>query len=148
MPPPCLRLGLKHAGDDAHADPPPERRFGDRQRGGGGVRFPPSKWRDERNRQPNGKFHGRNRELQHRFAASPLTQGGNWGQSHGRQAARCVSFNTLSFASVQECPVCPGHYHATARCPAECGDCDEELRNAAIEMDDAVSAFYSDGFRR
>ncbi|KAK3270395.1 hypothetical protein CYMTET_21205 [Cymbomonas tetramitiformis] len=76
----ALLEGLKHANDDAHADPPPERRFGDRQKGGGGVRFPPSKWRDERNRQPNGKFHGRNRQIQHRFAASPLKQGGNWGE--------------------------------------------------------------------
>eukprot|EP00854_Cymbomonas_tetramitiformis_P014242 gene14242-16846_t len=33
----ALLEGLKHANDDAHADPPPERRFGDRQKGGGGV---------------------------------------------------------------------------------------------------------------
>ncbi|KAK3236197.1 hypothetical protein CYMTET_53652 [Cymbomonas tetramitiformis] len=43
----ALLEGLQRASDDAHADPPPEKRFGDRQKGGGGVRFPASKWRDD-----------------------------------------------------------------------------------------------------
>ncbi|KAK3270396.1 hypothetical protein CYMTET_21206 [Cymbomonas tetramitiformis] len=40
--------------------------------------------------------------------------------------------------------MCPGHYHDMARCPAVRGDCDVRLRNnAAIEMDDVVSAFQT-----
>ncbi|KAK3278973.1 hypothetical protein CYMTET_13123 [Cymbomonas tetramitiformis] len=74
----ALLEDLKHVGEDAHADPPLERRFGDRQKGSGG-----------------------------------------------------------------ECPLCPGHYHDTARCPAMCGDCDVGLYNAAMEMDHVVSAFQA-----
>ncbi|KAK3280240.1 hypothetical protein CYMTET_11911 [Cymbomonas tetramitiformis] len=42
-----------------------------------------------------------------------------------------------------ECPLCPGHYHDTARCPAVCGSCDAELRDAAMDMDVVVSAFQT-----
>ncbi|KAK3242856.1 hypothetical protein CYMTET_47474 [Cymbomonas tetramitiformis] len=45
--------------------------------------------------------------------------------------------------SPKECPLCPGHFHDTARCPEVCGSCDVGLRNAAMDLDDVVSAFQS-----
>ncbi|KAK3238228.1 hypothetical protein CYMTET_51744 [Cymbomonas tetramitiformis] len=42
-----------------------------------------------------------------------------------------------------ECPLCPGHFHDTARCPEVCGSCDVELRDAAMDLDEVVSAFQT-----
>ncbi|KAK3282526.1 hypothetical protein CYMTET_9740 [Cymbomonas tetramitiformis] len=117
--------------------PPPRRRAG-------GVRFPPSKWRDRQNRH-DGKFHGRNNfRPGHRFAAPPLPKGGNWSQSmYTKHAARSISFHSLSSAFIQECPLCPGHYHDTARCPAVGGACGGDAAAAAQELDDVVAAFQT-----
>ncbi|KAK3234078.1 hypothetical protein CYMTET_55659 [Cymbomonas tetramitiformis] len=52
----ALLESLAGVGHDAEPDPPSTRDSDSRQRGGGGVRFPPSKWRDERNHKPGGKF--------------------------------------------------------------------------------------------
>ncbi|KAK3289327.1 hypothetical protein CYMTET_3226 [Cymbomonas tetramitiformis] len=108
-----------------------------------GVSFPPSKWRDANNRQ-GGKFHGRS-SYGSRFAAPPFPRGGNWSQKWYQKgtAARCISFHSLSSAFVQECPLCPGHYHDTARCPAVGGACTEDATAAAFELDDVVSAFQA-----
>ncbi|KAK3244652.1 hypothetical protein CYMTET_45744 [Cymbomonas tetramitiformis] len=121
--------------------PPPPRQKA------GGVRFPPTKWRDTQNRS-GGKFHGRNnfRHPPHgsRFAAPPFPKGGNWSQKHyTKHAARCISFHSLSSAFIQECPLCPGHYHDTARCPAVAGACGSDAAAAAHEMDDVVAAFQT-----
>ncbi|KAK3253294.1 hypothetical protein CYMTET_37449 [Cymbomonas tetramitiformis] len=85
-----LLASLRHDERDVSRDAPPPRRDSHRPHGGGGVRFPPSKWRDERNRRTDGKFHGRNRHVgwKHRFGASPLPKGGNWPQGIRAQGAR------------------------------------------------------------
>ncbi|KAK3274213.1 hypothetical protein CYMTET_17590 [Cymbomonas tetramitiformis] len=44
---------------------------------------------------------------------------------------------------LEECPLCPGHFHDTARCPAVCGSCDVGLRNAATDLDEVVSDFQT-----
>ncbi|KAK3253533.1 hypothetical protein CYMTET_37218 [Cymbomonas tetramitiformis] len=54
---------LTRVGHDVEPDPPPTRDIDSRQCGGGGVRFPPSKWRDERSCKPDGKFRERNRRF-------------------------------------------------------------------------------------
>ncbi|KAK3238547.1 hypothetical protein CYMTET_51449 [Cymbomonas tetramitiformis] len=141
----ALLASIRHDEREHARDTPPPRDDFPRRHGGGGVKFPPSKWRDERNRRPDGKFHGRDRRVgwKHRFAASPLAKGGNWSQSRPTQAARCISFHSASSAFVQECPLCPGHFHDTARCPEVCGSCDVELRDAAMDLDEVVSAFQA-----
>ncbi|KAK3250591.1 hypothetical protein CYMTET_40035 [Cymbomonas tetramitiformis] len=140
-----LLASLRQDERDVSRDTPPPRRDSHRPHGGGGVRFPPSKWRDERNRRTDGKFHGRDRRVGwgHRFAASPLPKGGNWLQGTRAQGARSISFHSASSAFVQECPLCPGHFHDTARCPEVCGSCDVELRDAAMDLDEVVSAFQT-----
>ncbi|KAK3248595.1 hypothetical protein CYMTET_41936 [Cymbomonas tetramitiformis] len=70
--------------------------------------------------------------------------GGNWSQSkYNKQAARNISFHSLSSAFIQECPLCPGHYHDTARCPAVNGACGSDAAAAAQELDEIVSAFQT-----
>ncbi|KAK3258387.1 hypothetical protein CYMTET_32563 [Cymbomonas tetramitiformis] len=140
-----LLASLRHEENGNERDAPPPRGDFPRRHGAGGVKFPPSKWRDDRNRRPDGKFHGRDRRVgfKYRFAASPLTKGGNWSQSRSTQAARCISFHSASSAFVQECPLCPGHFHDTARCPTVCGSCDVDLRDAAMDMDLVVAAFQT-----
>ncbi|KAK3275504.1 hypothetical protein CYMTET_16367 [Cymbomonas tetramitiformis] len=101
---------------------PPPRRDGPPKGRRPGVSFPPSKWRDASNR-PGGKFHGRS-GFGSRFAAPPLPKGGQL-------------FTTL------ECPLCPGHYHDTARCSAVDGACSGDATAAAHELDDVVSAFQA-----
>ncbi|KAK3252664.1 hypothetical protein CYMTET_38045 [Cymbomonas tetramitiformis] len=59
------------------------------------------------------------------------------------QGARSISFHSASSAFVQECPLCPGHFHDTARCPEVCGSCDVDLRDAAMDLDEVVSAFQT-----
>ncbi|KAK3232577.1 hypothetical protein CYMTET_57081 [Cymbomonas tetramitiformis] len=78
-----------------------------------------------------------------RFGASPLPKGGNWPQGIRAQGARSISFHSASSAFVQECPLCPGHFHDTARCLEVCGSCDVELRDAAMDLDEVVSAFQT-----
>ncbi|KAK3284920.1 hypothetical protein CYMTET_7447 [Cymbomonas tetramitiformis] len=141
-----LLASLRHDERDVSRDTLPPRRDFTREHGGGGVKFPPgSKWRDERNRRTDGKFHGRDRHVgwKHRFAASPLPKGGNWPQGIRKQGARSISFHSASSAFVQECPLCPGHFHDTARCPEVSGSCDIELRDAAMDLDEVVSAFQT-----
>ncbi|KAK3267016.1 hypothetical protein CYMTET_24397 [Cymbomonas tetramitiformis] len=140
-----LLVSLRQDERDVSLNTLPPRRDSHRPHGGGGVRFPPSKWRDERNRRTDGKFHGRDRHVgwKHRFAASPLPKGGNWPQGIKAQGARSISFHSASSAFVQECPLCPGHFHDTARCPEVCGSCDVELRDAAMDLDEVVSAFQT-----
>ncbi|KAK3280416.1 hypothetical protein CYMTET_11742 [Cymbomonas tetramitiformis] len=96
----ALLENLARVGRDVEPDPPPPRDWSrdpaSRQHGGGGVRFPPSKWRDGKNRKPDGKFHGRNRrfgDAGHRFAASPLPDKGTWPQSRYKTAAHHISFH-------------------------------------------------------
>ncbi|KAK3270048.1 hypothetical protein CYMTET_21532 [Cymbomonas tetramitiformis] len=141
----ALLASLRHDERESTRDTPPPRIDSHRPHGGGGVRFPPSKWRDERNRRTDGKFHGRNRHVgwKHRFGASPLPKGGNWPQGIRAQGARSISFHSASSAFVQECPLCPGHFHDTARCPEVCGSCDVDLRDAAMDLDEVVSAFQT-----
>ncbi|KAK3258487.1 hypothetical protein CYMTET_32464 [Cymbomonas tetramitiformis] len=141
----ALLASLRHDEREVARDTPPPRNDSPRRHGSGGVRFPPSKWRDERNRRTDGKFHGRNRHVgwKHRFAASPLPKGGNWPQTHRPQGARNISFHSASSAFVQECPLCPGYFHDTARCPVVYGSCDVGLRNAAMDLDEVVSAFQT-----
>ncbi|KAK3243162.1 hypothetical protein CYMTET_47166 [Cymbomonas tetramitiformis] len=74
-----------------------------------GVHFPPSSWRDRQNRREDGKYHGRQRQMKHRFAASPLPKGGNWPQDRHRRndnkhfGMHSVSFHVVSKAFVPEC---------------------------------------------
>ncbi|KAK3272901.1 hypothetical protein CYMTET_18828 [Cymbomonas tetramitiformis] len=140
-----LLASLRSDEREVARDTPPPRNDFPRRHGGGGVKFPPSKWRDERNRRTDGKFHGRNRHVgwKHRFAASTLPKGGNWPQGMKPQGARSISFHSASSAFVQECPLCPGHFHDTARCPEVCGSCDVDLRDAAMDLDEVVSAFQT-----
>ncbi|KAK3244042.1 hypothetical protein CYMTET_46332 [Cymbomonas tetramitiformis] len=140
-----LLASLRSDEREVARDTPPPRNDFPRRHGGGGVKFPPSKWRDERNRRTDGKFHGRNRHVgwKHRFAASTLPKGGNWPQGMKPQGARSISFHSASSAFVQECPLCPGHFHDTARCPMVCGSCDVGLCDAAMDLDEIVSAFQT-----
>ncbi|KAK3268456.1 hypothetical protein CYMTET_23046 [Cymbomonas tetramitiformis] len=115
-----------------------------------GVSFPPSRWRDERNRRDDGKFHGRDNRVGgyggrkgFRFAASPLKTDGNWSQNHYKKnSAHNISFHVASSAFVPECARCPpGHFHDTANCPTDdmaCAECDLVT---ADENDEIVSAF-------
>ncbi|KAK3238320.1 hypothetical protein CYMTET_51658 [Cymbomonas tetramitiformis] len=117
-----------------------------------GVSFPPSRWRDERNRRDDGKFHGRDNRVggyggrkNFRFAASPLKTDGNWSQNHYKKnSAHNISFHVASSAFVPECARCPpGHFHDTANCPTDdmaCAECDLV---AADENDEIVSAFQT-----
>ncbi|KAK3242795.1 hypothetical protein CYMTET_47517 [Cymbomonas tetramitiformis] len=94
----ALLASLRHDVREIARGTPPPRNDSHRPHGGGGVRFPPSKWRDERNRRTDG---------------------------------------------VPTAPLCPGHFHDTARCPEVCGSCDVELRDAAMDLDEVVSAFQT-----
>ncbi|KAK3235780.1 hypothetical protein CYMTET_54044 [Cymbomonas tetramitiformis] len=117
-----------------------------------GVSFPPSRWRDERNRRDDGKFHGRSNRVggygarkSFRFAASPLKTDGNWSQNHYKKnSAHNISFHVASSAFVPECARCPpGHFHDTANCPTDdmaCAECDLVT---ADENDEIVSAFQT-----
>ncbi|KAK3243139.1 hypothetical protein CYMTET_47196 [Cymbomonas tetramitiformis] len=121
--------------------PPPPRQKA------GGVRFPPTKWRDGQNRS-GGKFHGRNNfrspHVGHRFAAKPLAAGGSWSQRrYPKPSAHRISFHSLSSAFIQECPLCPGHFHDSARCPEVGGACGSDAAATALELDDVVSAFQT-----
>ncbi|KAK3264075.1 hypothetical protein CYMTET_27163 [Cymbomonas tetramitiformis] len=105
-----------------------------------GVSFPPSRWRDERNRTDDGKFHGRNtREGRYgkqlgRFAAKPLHDRGIWRQEHYKKdSAHSISFHVASNAVVPEFARCPpGHYHATANCPTDDMACEERQFKQAV----------------
>ncbi|KAK3284353.1 hypothetical protein CYMTET_7999 [Cymbomonas tetramitiformis] len=116
-----------------------------------GVHFPPSSWRDRQNRREDGKFHGRKREWQHRFAASPLPKGGNWQQGDRRRnndkkayGMHSVSFHVLSKAFVPECVRCPpGFWHDSANCPTADIKCDECVIEQADDADGLVSAFQT-----
>ncbi|KAK3282428.1 hypothetical protein CYMTET_9833 [Cymbomonas tetramitiformis] len=148
----CPPQRLARVGHDAETDPPPTRDSDSRQRGGGagGVRFPPSM-------QASGAMRGTASRAESfmgaidvlgvrvtvlRLLRSPAK--GNWPQSHYKAAVHCISFHhALSSAFVQECSLCPGHYHDTARCPTMCGECDGSLRDAAADMDDVVPAFQT-----
>ncbi|KAK3266131.1 hypothetical protein CYMTET_25234 [Cymbomonas tetramitiformis] len=117
-----------------------------------GVSFPPSRWRDERNRRGDGKFHGRDNRVggyggrkNYRFAANPLKGDGNWRQDHYKKnSAHNISFHVASSAFVPECARCPpGHFHDTANCPTDdmaCAECDLVT---ADENDELVSAFQT-----
>ncbi|KAK3287626.1 hypothetical protein CYMTET_4870 [Cymbomonas tetramitiformis] len=116
-----------------------------------GVSFPPSRWRDERNRRDDGKFHGRDNRVgaygrkHFRFAAHPLKGGGNWRQdTYKKNAAHNISFHVASSAFIPECARCPpGHYHDTANCPTDdmaCAECDLVT---ADENGEIVSAFQT-----
>ncbi|KAK3246963.1 hypothetical protein CYMTET_43529 [Cymbomonas tetramitiformis] len=117
-----------------------------------GVSFPPSRWRDERNRRDDGKFHGRDNRVggyggrrNYRFAANPLKTDGNWRQDHYKKnSAQNISFHVASSAFVPECARCPpGHFHDTANCPKDdmaCAECDLVT---ADENDEIVSAFQT-----
>ncbi|KAK3263203.1 hypothetical protein CYMTET_27976 [Cymbomonas tetramitiformis] len=138
---------LRDSARDPVPNPPPPRHDArDRDRRTG-VSFPPSKWRDARNRRPNGVFHGRNsfRNRGYRFAEKPLPKDGCWSQSYynKKHSASNISFHSLSSAFIQECPVCPGHFHDTARCPAVGGVCGGDAAAAAQELDEVVSAFQA-----
>ncbi|KAK3235093.1 hypothetical protein CYMTET_54684 [Cymbomonas tetramitiformis] len=116
-----------------------------------GVSFPPSRWRDERNRRDDGKFHGRDNRVgtygrkHFRFAAHPLKGDGNWRQDTDKKnAAHNISFHVASSAFIPECARCPpGHYHDSANCPTDdmaCAECDLVT---ADEIDEIVSAFQT-----
>ncbi|KAK3241971.1 hypothetical protein CYMTET_48313 [Cymbomonas tetramitiformis] len=51
-----LLASLRHDEREVARDTPPPRGDFSRRHGGGGVKFPPSKWRDERNRRTDGGF--------------------------------------------------------------------------------------------
>ncbi|KAK3249497.1 hypothetical protein CYMTET_41050 [Cymbomonas tetramitiformis] len=116
-----------------------------------GVHFPPSSWRDRQNRRVDGKFHGRRRDLKHRFAASPLPKDGNWPQGVRRHngdkknyGMHSVSFHVLSKAFVPECVRCPpGFWHDSANCPTADIECDKCVVEQADDADGLVSAFQT-----
>ncbi|KAK3251651.1 hypothetical protein CYMTET_39015 [Cymbomonas tetramitiformis] len=138
---------LRDSARDPVPDPPPPRHVAHARDRRAGVSFPPSKWRDAHNRKPNGIFHGRNsfRNKGYRFAEKPLPKGGNWSQSfyNKKNSASNISFHSLSSAFIQECPMCPGHFHDTARCPAVDGVCGGDAAATAQELDEVVSAFQT-----
>eukprot|EP00854_Cymbomonas_tetramitiformis_P000956 gene956-1475_t len=99
------------------------------------VTFPPSRWRDDRNRQQlGGKFHGMNKKFRFGFAAEPLPRGGTWGQGArptraGKHfGARFISFYVASHAFVPWCARCDtaGVYHDVSSCPLADGECTVE----------------------
>ncbi|KAK3282236.1 hypothetical protein CYMTET_10021 [Cymbomonas tetramitiformis] len=139
--------------DDAHDEPTtrwPAPATG-RPTGKPSVHFPPSSWRDRQNRRVDGKFHGRRRDLKHRFAASPLPKDGNWPQGVRRHnndkknyGMHSVSFHVLSKAFVPECVRCPpGFWHDSANCPTADVKCDECVIEQADDADGLVSAFQT-----
>ncbi|KAK3272730.1 hypothetical protein CYMTET_18988 [Cymbomonas tetramitiformis] len=141
-----LLTALRDSARDPVPHPPPPRHVAHDRDRRSGVSFPPSRWRDAHNRRPDNKFHGRNsfKGKGYRFAAQPLPKGGNWSQTtYRKQSAANISFHSLSSAFIQECPLCPGHFHDTARCPAVGGVCGGDAAAAAQELDEVVSAFQA-----
>ncbi|KAK3238176.1 hypothetical protein CYMTET_51797 [Cymbomonas tetramitiformis] len=105
-----------------------------------------------KNRRVDGKFHGRRRDLKHRFAASPLPKDGNWPQGVRRHngdkknyGMHSVSFHVLSkLAFVPECVRCPpGFWHDSANCPTADIECDKCVVEQADDADGLVSAFQT-----
>ncbi|KAK3238998.1 hypothetical protein CYMTET_51037 [Cymbomonas tetramitiformis] len=138
--------------EDAHDEPTTRWQAPDtgKPTGKPGVHFPPSSWRDRRNRREDGKYHGRQRQWKHRFAASTLPKGGNWSQDHRRRdgnkqfGMHAVSFHVISKAFVPECVRCPpGFWHDSANCPTADIECDECVIEQADDADGLVSAFQT-----
>ncbi|KAK3275265.1 hypothetical protein CYMTET_16593 [Cymbomonas tetramitiformis] len=72
-------------------------------------------------------------------AAAPIPTHTPFGLAYAGGEPRDIS----DFLEEFECPLCPGHFHDTARCPEVCGSCDVELRDAAMDLDEVVSAFQT-----